>query len=734
MTSKLLLLGSTLAALATPAIAAAATNEGGETQPVQRDGAVALDGREIVVTGRYTLPDRIDTATGLGLTVRETPQSVSIITAQRIIDQNLRSVADVIENGVGVTMTEIDDVRNTFFARGFKIQNYQIDGVPTAWALAGSAGETIADVSIYDRVEIVRGATGLLSGAGDPSASVNLVRKHADRTDWAGYTNASYGSWDTWQVSGDIGGAVTSDGRLRIRAVGRYEEGDSYIDLYHNKKLVLYGTLDADVTDNTLLRIGFSHQQGRPDAPAWGALPSFYNDGSFARWPRSKTASADWTFWDTTNQNFFATLRHDFGSGWSAQFNYNRLRNAERTNILYIYGTLDRETGLGLASNPFADEGESIQNSYDAQIKGKIRLFGRDHDIVVGALDSTINRHTNTFAALNLLDPSDPYSWPPAGDFNNWAGDSYPYPGFSTTPTLAAKERITQTGYYGALRLNLADSLKLIGGARLASWKQSGFSYSVTSDYGNDDVFIPYIGALYDVTPNHRLYASFTKIFQPQNALDREFRQLAPLDGKAYEIGLKSAFFNDALQTSIALFRIDQDNVAQPDGAPIPPPGGGIPQQTYVAANGVVSKGFEVEITGRPLEGWNVNFGYSQFTAHDADGNKVNTDQPRRLLKLFTTYNFPGALDRLTLGGGVNYRSNAYSQGDNPVTGAPFRFQQDGYALVNLMARFAVNERLQIQANVENLFDETYFSQIGFYSQYRYGAPRNATVSATYRF
>ena len=180
-------------------------------------------GEEIVVRGRYTLPDRIDTATGLGLTIRETPQSVSIVTAQRIIDQNLTSVRDVIENGVGVAVNETDDVRNSFFARGFEIRNTQIDGVPAAWALGGDRGETIADVSIYDRVEIVRGATGLLSGVGDPSASINLVRKHADKREWGGYLEAAGGSWDTWRLSGDLGGAVTSDGRLRVRGVGRYE-------------------------------------------------------------------------------------------------------------------------------------------------------------------------------------------------------------------------------------------------------------------------------------------------------------------------------------------------------------------------------------------------------------------------------------------------------------------------------------------------------------------------------
>ncbi|AUW58566.1 TonB-dependent siderophore receptor [Sphingobium sp. SCG-1] len=713
MTSKqVLLFGSALAAWALPSAASAADGE-------------ANAENEIVVTGQYTLPDKIDTATGLGLTVRETPQSVSIITAQRIIDQNLITVADVIQNGVGVAVNEVDDVRNSFYARGFEIRNYQIDGVPMAWTLAGNAGETIGDVSIYDRVEIVRGATGLLSGAGDPSASVNLVRKHADQQEWTGYLNASVGSWDTWRLSGDIGGAVTSDGRLRFRGVARYEEGRSYIDLYKNKKLVLYGVIDADVTEDTLLRVGFSHQKGSPTAPAWGALPSFYSDGSFAVWPRSKTASADWTYWDTTNQNFFATLSHDFGNGWSATINYNRMRSAQSTEILYLYGLVDVATGNIQYSNPYKDEGESIQNSYDGQIKGRVNFFGRDHDVVLGALHSVQNRNDVTYAA--------PFPFPADVSFANGGGSgSFPYPDFSGVGTLSIQEKITQTGYYGALRLNVSDAFKLIGGGRLASWKLSGFNFGPDRSYSDEDVFIPYVGALYDLTPNHRVYASFTKIFQPQSAQDRFGAYLPTIFGKAYEIGLKSAFFNEALQTSVALFRIEQDDLAQPDiGFEIP---GGLPGSQASFADDVVSKGFEVEITGQPMEGWNVNVGYSQFKAENEAGDAANTDQPRRLLKLFTTYTLPGNLDGLTVGGGVNYRSKAYTDGSNPVTNTPFRFQQDGYALVSLMARYAVNDNLQLQANIENLTDKTYYSQIGFYSQYRYGAPRNFNVSANYRF
>jgi len=692
---------------------------------------------DLIVTGRYTLPDRIDTATGLGLTVRETPQSVSIVTAQRIVDQNLISVADVINNAVGVTVNEVDDVRNTFYARGFEIRNTQLDGVPANWTLSGANGETNIDVSIYERVEIVRGATGLLSGAGDPSASVNLVRKHADAADWTGYVNASYGSWDTVRATADIGGALTADGRVRVRAVGRYEQGESYIDLYKNRKFVLYGVIDADVTESTLVRAGISHQEAQPEGALWGALPTFYIDGTTTDLARWQSTAAPWTNWDTSNQNLFATVRQQFGDRWSLVLNYNRVKTGNESELLYLYGNVDRATGTIQSSNPYKADADSVQNSYDGQLKGRVTMFGRDHEVVLGALHSVLNRHTDNYVAPFTRNN------PAYGEgLNDWAanvpligrgGAAFPKPVFDTTPVRNEEERIEQTGYYGAVRLNLADPFKVILGGRLASWEQRGFAWSGPSDYGDDNVFIPYVGALYDVTPNHRVYASFTKIFQPQNLRDRNLDLLDPLDGKAYEIGLKSAFFGDALQTSVALFRIEQDNVGQADVVIIPP-GGGTPQQTYVAAEGVTSQGFELEVTGQPLPGWNVNFGYSQFKVEDEAGTPANTDQPRKLLKLFTTYDLAGTIDGLTIGGGVNYRSKAYSTGTNPVTSNPFRFQQDAYTLVNLMARYTVNDALSFQANIDNLFDKTFYSQLGFFSQYRYGDPRRATVSASYRF
>nr|WP_295111838.1 TonB-dependent siderophore receptor [uncultured Caulobacter sp.] len=708
-----LLAGGALLAFAAPAMAQEAkTNDTSEVD-------------QVVITGSYTINNRIDTATGLGLTLRETPQSVTVITAQRILDQNMRTVADVVVNTVGVAANQVDDVRNTFNARGFEIKNYQIDSVPTAWTLAGGAGETIADVSIYERVEIVRGATGLMTGAGDPSASINLVRKHATATELTGYVNASVGSWNNRQVQADVAGALTASGKIRGRAVAKYEKTENFIDWYKNEKSVLYGVIDADLDDATLLRVGASQQKGAPNAPAWGALPTFYSDGSVAVWPRSKTASAKWSYWDSTNQNIFANLSHQFGNGWSLSVNYNWIRNAQSTELLYMSGLIDKTTGTWQwAPYPYKDRGESIQNSIDVQVKGDYTLFGRQHELVLGALGSKQHLTTDTFAATSAAAT--------AGSFFDWK--AIPHPTFSKTASPTVDQTVTQSGYYVATRLNITDEFKVIGGGRLSSWRQKGFNYG-TFDFGKDNVLVPYLGTLYDITPNHRLYASYTGIFQPQNAQDFRGQYLKPITGESLEGGIKSAFFGDKLQTSAAVFRIVQDNLAQtdPDLTHIIP-GSSPPTRASIAAKGATSKGFELEVIGQPVDNWNISLGYSQFEMRDVNNVKVNTAFPRKLLKLFTTYQLPGALSGLTVGGGVNWQSEAYSASTNPVTGAPFSFAQKSYALVSLMARYEINDQLSIQANVENLTDKTYYAQTGFYSQYRYGKPRNYTVALKYAF
>ncbi len=678
---------------------------------------------EVHVTGRYTTGEQLDTATGLGLTLYETPQSVSVVTAERIADQNLNSLTEVVHAAAGVSAKARDSSRYAFSSRGFGINNYQIDGIPVYWESGANAGETQSQTALYQRVEVVRGATGLLTGAGNPSASINLVRKHADSKELAGTVEVSAGQWDAYGLTADVGSALNGSGSIRGRVVGHYQDSDSFRDLAGDTTSVFYGVIDADLTDQTLLRIGASYQENEPTASTWGGLPVWHADGSRTDWDRSETTGADWTTWSSTVENYYLDFIHEFGDGWQAKLSVNHNVNASDQLLLYLSGTPDRETGLGMGASPRNAETEREQTSLSFHLSGQYSLFGREHDVTFGMVD-----HSEDNLASSLA--RDPDTIADVGNFNEWDG-SYPQPvwGAAAVDTDLTTE---QFGVYGATRLALTEQLKIILGGRVADWEQTGESYGAVRDYGDNDVVIPYAGALYEVSGQHTIYTSYAEIFQPQNLQDRHGNFLDPVIGKSYELGLKSLLLNSRLQSTVAAFYIQQDNLGQPDGNfPVP----GIENsQAYYAAEGIESKGYELEIVGELMPRWNLSFSYTNFDAEDAEGQAVNTDQPNELLKLYTIYQFAGALADLTVAGGVNWQGSNYTNTSNPVTGAAERVEQQAYSLVSLMARYDITSSLSAQLNLDNVLDEEYYSQIGFYNQLEYGNPRNATLSVRYSF
>lgn len=682
----------------------------------QDNAAAEKDLERIEVVGKYTVNENIDTATGLGLSLLETPQSVSIITAQRIADQAFSSINEVVSQTVGLSAKQVDSTRNTFSARGFDIDKYQIDGVPMAWSLAGDSGETITDVSIYERIEVVRGATGLLTGAGDPSASINLVRKHATATDLQGYVNAGIGSWNNKFVTADVSSALTADGKVRARLVAKIEAGDSFMRIASEDKTVLYGVIDADLTDNTLFSFGSSYQDNQPEGSTWGGLAAWFTDGTPTNWDPAVTSAANWTYWQSTNANTFANLQHNFSNGWQGKISFNHNKNTADTKLLYVYGSLDKQTGIGLEPWPYKSSGFSKQSSLDLQLKGDFDLIGRSHEFVLGALKSKQEAETDTYQQTS--------GYVGVGNFYQWDG-SYPEATFSATGARQEDVETEQDGYYAATRLTLADNLKLIAGGRLSSWQREGVSWGVDANYGDDSVFVPYAGLMYQLTPDHNLYVSQTEIFKPQNARDVTGKYIDPVTGTNRELGLKSALLNGAIQTSVAVFQVQQDNLAQNTFVPFPDK----PiEMIYAAADGVESTGFELEVIGQISDVWKLSAGYSQFKAEDAAGTEVNTDHPRKKLNIFTTYDISPLLSGLEIGGGVSWEGSQYSG-----VGAK-KLTQDAFSLVNLMARYHVSEQFSVQLNIDNLFDETYFSQIGFFEQYGYGSPRNVSLGVTYNF
>lgn len=680
----------------------------------------ASEQETITVTGSYTTNEKLGSATGLGLSIQETPQSVTVMTEHRLEDQAIRTLSDVINNAAGVSSKAFDSARNGFSARGFEIDNYQIDGVPLQWEAAYSQGESEIDVALYERIEIVRGATGLLTGAGNPSASINLIRKHADSDHLTATFTAAASRWDSYFLMGDVSTPITADGNVRTRIVAKYEDSGSFTDYLTNRRLVLYGVIDADLTETTQLSVGASYQDNDPRGTQWGGLPVWHADGSRTNWRRSKTIGADWTRWASTNLTGFANLTQQLGADWKLHVYGSYSQNKGDLRLLYLQGAPDAVTGLGMTASPARYDSDLSQIDVGARLTGKYSLFGRDHDLIVG---TSYAEQDYDYLGVYL------YDWAPAGDFNNWDG-SYVQPDWGTLDRQV-DQKTKQWGYFAATRLSLADPLKLIAGGRLSSWTRKGVSYGAISDFGDRNRFLRYVGLLYDIAPHHTLYASYTEIFRPQNLQDRNGDFLDPVTGSNYELGLKSSFFGGRLNTALSVFRIEQDNLGQIDpGFEVP----GTPNQAYRAAKGAKSTGFEVEANGELLPGWAVSANYTQFKAKDASGVRINTLFPQKLLRLFTTYEFRDSLDGLTIGGGVNWEGLSYTDTTNPVTNVAERLEVKPYALVNLMGRYEFVPGLSAQLNVENLFDKKYYSQIGFYDQLAYGEPRNVTLTLRYQY
>ncbi|OYO25862.1 TonB-dependent receptor plug domain-containing protein [Janthinobacterium sp. PC23-8] len=202
-------------------------------------------------SGSYTTPV-MGTATRMGLSMRETPQSVSIVTRQQMDDQALNSVPDILEKVVGVTVGRNDSERATFYARGYTIENFQFDGMPNTLDSSNQYTTAIGDSAVYDRVEVVKGATGLLTGAGNPSATINLVRKRPT-SEFAGSLNGSVGSWNKLRGVADVAGPLNASGSLRGRVVAAVQNADSYIDYYKRDTRSLYAIVEADLAPRTTL-------------------------------------------------------------------------------------------------------------------------------------------------------------------------------------------------------------------------------------------------------------------------------------------------------------------------------------------------------------------------------------------------------------------------------------------------------------------------------------------------
>ena len=677
-------------------------------------------------TGSYTTR-----ATGAGtrmaLSLRETPQSVSVIGRQQIEDQNLSTLVDVLRQTPGIVADRLDE-RVTFSSRGFALGTL-IDGVPTLSYNTVAGESSMASTSIYDRVEVIRGAAGLLNGAGSPGGSVNLVRKRPG-TEFSGHVTAGFGSWNRYTSELDMGGSLNAAGTLRGRVVASHTAGDSFIDHKKQAEDVFYGIAELDLSPRTLLSAGYEYQKTAIDGANFGQSPLFYRNGLATSLPRSYNSSTPWSTWDMTTQRLFVNLDHRFDNGWrlKADAAYARNDRERFSGDLWLYpAALNPLTNLGVvqvANNP----AESNNKSLDVYATGPFALFGRTHEASVGL---NINRYSYGYGNWGAVPNAFDRRTVSIFNLGAIAQPSFDY------PLNQFNGKTEEKGLYGAVRLRPTDALSVLVGGRV-SWYETTSSQRLWTNgtrgalvtnkpVKEDAVFTPYVGVVYDLSKEYSLYASYTDIFQPNTLRDASNQVLDPKRGTNTELGIKGEHWDGKLNTSFAVFRTQEDNLAVLDsGAPLLGDG----TAPYRAVKGARSKGFEATVSGELARGWQVMGGYTYHAKRDNKEVLLNPTYPRRLLRVATSYRFPGDWSKLTIGGSVSYQSDIYYD-ESYGTG---RATQGGLTLIGLMARYDFNKQLSASLNIENLGDKRYYTGLGGYNGYTYGAPRNAWVKATYRF
>lgn len=686
-------------------------------------------------SGSYTTTGPIASGTRLNLTPRETPQSLTIVTRERMEEQGLQTLAETMQQVTGIYVNYNDTERVTYNARGYAVNNFQVDGMLN---LFGSSLKANGDNVVYDRIEVVRGATGLTTGAGDPSATINQVRKRPTR-EFQASGALRLGTYDLRRAEVDVSGPLAFDGKLRGRFVTAKQTAESFRPMYEQDISALYGILEADLGPATTVAVGYERQKSDPRGSTWGTVPYWNADGSLANMPHDLNLSTPWASWNNVEAKKFATVEHRFNADWRLRAGWTKADRVQDGSLYFGYGGYPRADGSGIivASNRFPTD--ETMDVLEVNIDGKFGLFGRRHDVVFGwgkADRETVSQRVTVGAV--------PDGYDKIPDWRTWTGN---VPQFPTTvgavPTSIGN--VDQKALFVATRLNVTDALKAVVGMRHGDYTtrtrnfNADGSTSSTTGFTLGAINTPYVGLLYDLDEQWTAYTAYTSIFQPQNLRDRNNEFLDPVDGDSIEAGVKGELFDKRMNVSAAIFRSKKDNVGEIDDTVPPNSLPGAVQAYRSTGKGNVIDGFEVEASGQVVRQWNVSAGYSHTRSRDARGNPVNTVVPRNLLKVFTSYRF-GADQRYTVGGGVNWQSNlwnaanrptgAFNANGTPIT-APSRIGQGSIWLANLMASYRINDHLTASVNVNNAFDKHYYNRVGFYNGLHYAEPR--TASATLR-
>lgn len=658
--------------------------------------------RSAVTEGTRSYAARAVTVAGKTPTAwKDVPNSVTVITRQQMDDQNMTGVEDALRQAVGVTAIPYGDGTAYFQSRGYASE-VQYDGLPANSSLQYLRQYNLA---MYERVEVLRGPSGLLQGSGEPAGTVNLVRKRPLAAP-AISGSVSGGSWSNYKGDIDISRPLNEEGTVRGRIVAAGQDGAVYKDKGHNRQELAYGVLEVDLGPRTTWTMSAASQNDFSRGTDYG--PGVYTNGAFVNPPRSAFFGVDWGTSNQTSNEFYTELTHRFGDDWVAKAAYIYRRTSSDSVYGYVNGLVQLNNNASYILQGQA--GNTTWQDLDVNLSGSFSLLGRKHQLLVGAnyaqRDAYSASGSQTLAGVNIYNLNIPRR--------------------DIALTSASNTYSEQYGLYAQARLKLADPLTLVLGGR-ESWyaSRSQVVLPTPADWKStpsvNNKFTPYAGLVFEVTPAISLYGSYSDIFSPQTQLAVGNTPLATRTGEQYELGAKGVFLDGKLNASLAAFRIRDNNRAVSD-----PNNLGF----YVTQGKVESRGWEAEVNGNPMRGLDLYAGYTRLdTTYLSDptnqGKVFSPEEPRHTLKLWSKYQFQQpALSKLHVGFGARVMSQT-----NRGVG-----MQGGYSVFDAQLGYRIDSHWLATLQVNNLADKTYYARMPsrFYSVY--GEPRSIelTLRASY--
>ena len=695
--------------------------------------------------------------------LKEVPQSVGYVTKELILDQGATTVNEVVKNISGVNQ---NSSYNDFSIRGFRTTGNRNSGNLLNGMRAQTSLWKQSSLANIERVEVIKGPASALFGNAAPGGVINRVTKKPLFENKNSIT-VGVGSWNTLKTYGDFTGPLNPKKTLLYRLNLGYEKTDSFRDLQGSESIIAAPSFSYIPNEKTHINVDFVYQNFNGKIDRGQSVPA---DGNVYSTPISRSLSAANDFLKENTLNTTIALTHKFSDHISLNAIYLNSSYSEdmlehtQANLYY------KQIGNGANAFRYADPNKVMMtanqrkryfanNSFNTYFNFNFNTGILKHKLLVGydyfiseqkagsssisaqgylSKDKTkvVNTYTTTANVLAGSVQTPTTNVPVFDLYDPIAGNAYKdiskY--IWKQNTLNPYEEYSH-GVYVQEQIDIS-IVKLLIGLR-QEWFTETLNKETTKEISRQtSAFIPRVGLVVEASENINLYSTWVKGFQPQGANiqsdpDRYGGPFDYMKSELYEVGLKTEWFNKRLSATLAIFKITQENSLEQS-----PKAGKADWRVPVDEE---SNGFELDVAGQILPNFSVVANYAYTDARIVklkeegaikDLNVQRPSTPRHAANLWTKYIFEnGSLKGLGAGIGVSYASERLGQVGRRATAASY----PDYTLLNAVLYYKVKD-VQLQLNVNNVLNRTYW--ISGYDNLRNfpGAPRNINASVTYRF